>query len=459
MKKILSISLAVAMLFAILAIAVSAGEVTLDGTTYEVIAPKSIEFSWNGIDETYEVKCVPQGGSTVEALIDGELCRDASGFSTKGIVLFQNTWVPNEHAKTNAKVEQDPDSIPTFTLSMDLGAETSFDTAYLVLYHEIASCIAIPGNKQVIIETSKDGTTWAPVGDGTFFFNSSVGDYNGAGDQGIDECAVPLGETVKSRYVRYTFTFMQVMEGGYWEWYTNVHDWCGLTELGVAKYKSGREQSKIDESEVLKDPTKVEGLWMCDNDDEVIIFEFVDNHGNKTLNVKWFDGEEFKADPLNAEVSAEEDFKYSVLATHVTLTDSKGKAQDMEAELNGDGDLLIDWNKDSYMLESFKWPEPAESVDESATESVDESATESVDESATESVEESVAESEAESEAASEAEESAVESTEASEAESQAEESEGKDGLPTGAIVGIVVAAVAVIGGGATALILKKKKG
>ena len=451
MKKILSISLAVAMLFAILAIAVFAGEVTLDGTTYEVIAPKSIEFSWNGIDETYEVKCVPQGGSTVEALIDGELCRDASGFSTKGIVLFQNTWVPNEHAKTNAKVEQDPDSIPTFTLSMDLGAETSFDTAYLVLYHEIASCIAIPGNKQVVIETSKDGTTWAPVGDGTFFFNSSVGDYNGAGDQGIDECAVPLGETVKSRYVRYTFTFMQVMEGGYWEWYTNVHDWCGLTELGVAKYKSGREQSKIDESEVLKDPTKVEGLWMCDNDDEVIIFEFVDNHGNKTLNVKWFDGEEFKADPLNAEVSAEEDFKYSVLATHVTLTDSKGKAQDMEAELNGDGDLLIDWNKESYMLESFKWPEPAESVDESATESVDESATESV--------EESVAESEAESEAASEAEESAVESTEASEAESQAEESEGKGGLPTGAIVGIVVAAVAVIGGGATALILKKKKG
>ena len=447
MKKVFSIMMAAFVLLSVLVVAVSAAEVTSDGTTYELIQPTAIAFEWQGIDDAHEVKNFPRQNKTLEVLIDGELVRDASGFDTAGIVLVQNAWIPANGVQGSSPADQPDEEIPTWSFDLDLGAEKSFDTAYLGLYHEIASCIAIPGNKAVVVETSKDGATWVSVGNGTFYFNSAVGDYNGAGDQGIDECLVYLGKEVKSRYVRLTFTFMKVPEDGYWTNYTNVYEWCGFTEVGVAKYKSGKKPKAYGEEDVNKDPTKVEGLWICDMDEEIVIFEFIDNHGAKTATFKYYDAEAFNADPLTAEPTDVAEYTYSVLGTTVTLSEGKN-TMEIEAELNEAGNLLLEMDGDSLMLDPYTWPQPAESSEE-PTESSEEP-TESSEEPAESS--EEPAES-SEEPAATSSEEPAAESSAAT-----SEPAENEGGLSTGAIVGIVIGAIVVIGGAVAGIILAKKK-
>ena len=452
MKKVLSIAMAAFVLLSVLVVAVAAAEVSSDGTTYELITPTDISFEWQGIDEAHEVKSVPQGGCDLTALIDGELVRDAGTFSTKGIVLVQNAWIPANGNQSGSPADQPDDEIPSWSFCLDLGSEQKFDTAYLVLYHEIASCIAIPGEKAVLVETSKDNKTWVSVGDGKFFFNSAVGDYNGSGDQGVDECLVYLGKETKAQYVRLTFTFMKVPEDGYWTNYTNVYEWCGFTEIGVAKYKSGKKPKSIDVSEAQKDPTKVEGIWKCEDDKEILIYEFVDNHGVKTLTVKSYKADEFNADPLAAEPTSVDEYTYSVLATTVTLTSGKN-AEEMEAVLNEDGDLTLDFDGDSFLLTPYTWPQPVESSEEPVESS--EEPTESSEEPATESSEEPAAESSEEP-----AESSAATSEPAAESSAATSEPTGDDegGLSTGAIVGIVIGAVVVIGGAVAGIVLGKKK-
>lgn len=83
MKKTFALLLAAVLAFAALAMAVSAdGELVLMGTTYELITPTGIEFE--APDGETTVKTAPQS-CTLEALIDGELVRDASTFTTAGI--------------------------------------------------------------------------------------------------------------------------------------------------------------------------------------------------------------------------------------------------------------------------------------------------------------------------------------------------------------------------------------
>ena len=72
MKKTLAILLAMTMAFSAVALAVAADfDVTLDGTKYTVIQPESIEFVPMVKDEANGVSNVPQGGCTLDALIDG----------------------------------------------------------------------------------------------------------------------------------------------------------------------------------------------------------------------------------------------------------------------------------------------------------------------------------------------------------------------------------------------------
>ena len=449
MKKVLSIAMAAFVLLSILVVAVAAAEVTSDGTTYELITPTGITFEWQGIDEAHEVKSFPRQGKTLDVLIDGELVRDASGFDTAGVVLVQNAWIPANGQQGSNPADQPDDEIPTWSFCLDLGSEQKFDTAYLGLYHEIASCIAIPGDKAVLVETSKDNKTWVSVGDGKFFFNSAVGDYNGSGDQGIDECLVYLGKETKAQYVRLTFTFMKVPEDGYWTNYTNVYEWCGFTEVGVAKYKSGKKPKAIDESKAQQDPTKVEGLWMCDNDDEILIYEFVDDHGVKTLTIKAYKADEFEADPLAAEPTSTDEYTYSVLGTTVTLSSGK-TTEEFEAVLGEDGDLTIEADGDTLLLTPYTWPQPVESSEEPIESS--EEPTESSEEPA-ESSEEPAATS-SEEPAATSSEEPAATSSEAT--SEPASENEG--GLSTGAIIGIIIGAVVVIGGVVAGIVLGKKK-
>ena len=297
MKKTLAILLAMMMAFSALALAVSADfDVTLDGTKYTVIQPNSIEFVPMVKDEANGVTTVFRN-CTIDALIDGDLVRGAKTHSTKGLVLIQNTFIPaNGNIATGTVANQDADLIPDYAFVLDLGSEKEFDTAYFMVYHEIQACIAIPGDKKVIVEVSEDGNAWVPVGtDGEFYMNVDVDDYNADAPEDAEtvECAVYLGEEVTARYVRYTLTFMPVPEEGYWQYYTNIHEWVAFSEVGVALWTDGEEPIMVTPEEAQKEPTKVEGNWIGDDGVEVKIMNFVNDAGIKTVDVTVYDSEAY----------------------------------------------------------------------------------------------------------------------------------------------------------------------
>ena len=362
-KKILALAVAVVMAALAFSVVASAGsfESEVAGTTYEVLTTTNISFSYHASETTEALapgaacKLVPRGGCTIEALADGDLVADAAGFSTKGIITVENSTIPILSGQNGNPVSQADEDIPTFSFTMDFGEEVTFDTAYMALYHEIAACIAIPGEKQVIVETSKDGTTYVPVGAGIYYFNSHVGDYDGAGDQGVDECPVYLGKKVTSRYVRFTYTFLKVMTGGYWQWYTNVHDWVGFTEMGVANYKSGKEPLVFTADDVV-DPTEVKGSWIGDDGENVTIYDF----SNKKVNIMTFDSAEYQEKGLDAEIKAHDiGLKYSVTGTTLSITYSRKKTEDIYAERDSDGNLILGEGKKAVAYEPYTDPEPA----------------------------------------------------------------------------------------------------
>ena len=316
MKKTLAILLAMTMAFSALALAVSAFSVTQEGSEYSVTSPTTIEFVSLPVEGGKGVKMAPQAGCNIDALKDGELVRDASGFATNGIVLFQNEGFG---------IDSDLELVPDFAFVMDFGAEVEFDTAYFTLYHEIKSCIAIPGDKQVIVEVSEDGNVWVPVGEGIFYFNADVDEFvDGVDDKEIVECAVYLGEDVTARYVRYTYTFMPVPEGGYWQYHTNIYEWCGFTELGVAKWTGGEEPEVLGDDIANMEPTKVEGSWIGDDGVEVKIMNFVNNAGVKTVDVTVYESEAYLEKGIEAPVTEAYTATYSVVGNRVTITYEDG---------------------------------------------------------------------------------------------------------------------------------------
>ena len=352
MKKTLAILLAMTMAFSALALAVSAFSVTQEGSEYSVTSPTTIEFVSLPVEGGKGVKMAPQAGCTIDALKDGELVRDASGFATNGIVLFQNEGFG---------VDSDLELVPDFAFVMDFGAEVEFDTAYFTLYHEIKSCIAIPGDKQVIVEVSEDGNVWVPVGEGIFYFNADVDEFeNGVDDKEIVECAVYLGEDVTARYVRYTYTFMPVPEGGYWQYHTNIYEWCGFTELGVAKWTGGEEPEVLGDDIANMEPTKVEGTWIGDDGVEVKIMNFVNNAGVKTVDVTVYESEAYLENGIEAPVTEEYTATYSVVGNRVTITYEDGSIDKMSATIDEEGDLTLGTGINAVVYSPYEAPAPVE---------------------------------------------------------------------------------------------------
>ena len=390
-----------------------------------------------------------------DALADGELIRDASAYSTKGIVLVKNEWI----GKNAPAAKQDAELIPDFAFVMDMGKEVDFDTAYFVLYHEIAVCIAIPSDKKVIVEVSNDKKVWAPVGDGEFYFNANVDEFEeNVDDKEIVECAVALGEEVSARYVRYTFSFMPVPEGGYWEWHTNIYEWCGFTELGVAMWTDGLEQDVVGKEEAEKEPTKVEGKWISDDEVEVLIVEFVNKAGVKTATFTVYDSAEYAEAGLEAEPMVEMSVEYSVLGEKLTMVDESGEVQQLKAVIDEEGDLMLtNDDGDAIILSPYTAPEvtPDDEPDESDpdTSTPEESEPEESVPETDESVESTPAE---ESEVVSEAE-SQEASTEAPAESEEATSDDQDEDSSLGLIIGII-AAVVVVGAVVAFVVLKKKK-
>ena len=353
MKKTLAILLAMMMAFSALALAVAADfDITAEGSEYSVTSPTTVEFVSIPKEGGKDVKMAPQGGCSIEALYDGELVREATGFSTKGIILFQNQGFG---------VDSDLALVPEFAFVMDYGKEVSFDTAYFTIYHEIKSCIAIPGDKQVIVETSDDGNVWVPVGDGIFYFNADVDEFvDGVDDKEIVECAVYLGEDVSARYVRYTYTFMPVPEGGYWQYHTNIYEWCGFTELGVATWTGGEEPEVLDAETAGKEPTKVEGSWKGDDGVETKIMTFVNNAGVKTVEVTVYDSEAYLESGIDAAVVDQYTATYSVVGDKLVITYEDGSIDRMSAVIDEEGDLTLGVGSDAVTYSPYEAPAPVE---------------------------------------------------------------------------------------------------
>ena len=364
MKKFTAVLLSAVLAFACLAVLSSAGfETDVAGTVFEVRTTPNITFSYHATETTESVKpgsavtLVPRGGCTIEALADGDLVMNATGFSDKGIITVENSTIPLLAQRDGVAAQADED-IPTFSFTMDFGEKVTFDTAYMALYHQIGACIAIPGEKKVIVEVSEDGTTFVPVDSGIYYFNSNaVGDYVKTDDQGVDECPVYLGEEVTARYVRFTYTFMKVMEGGHWQYYTNVHDWTGFTEIGVASYKSGKKPIVLSENDVA-DPTEVLGSWIGDDGENVYIYDFLDETGKKTVNIMTFDSAEYQEKGLDAELKSHEiGLKYAVTGHTLTITYSRKRSEDIPAELDEDGNLILGKGKKAVAYSAYTDPE------------------------------------------------------------------------------------------------------
>lgn len=353
MKKTLAILLAMMMAFSALALAVAADfDITAEGSQYAVTSPTTVEFVSIPKEGGKDVEMVPQEGCTIEALTDGALVRDASGFKTNGIVLIKNLGMG---------VDSDLALVPEFAFVMDYGKEVSFDTAYFTIYHEIKSCIAIPGDKQVIVETSDDGNVWVPVGDGIFYFNADVDEFvDGVDDKEIVECAVYLGEEVSARYVRYTYTFMPVPEGGYWEWHTNIYEWCGFTEIGVAKWTGGEEPEVLDAETAGKEPTEVEGSWIGDDGVETKIMTFVNNAGDKKVDVTVYDSEAYLESGIEAAVVDQYTATYSVVGDKLVITYEDGSIDRLSAVIDEEGDLTLGVGSDAVTYEPYEAPAPVE---------------------------------------------------------------------------------------------------
>ena len=364
MKKTLAILLAMTMAFSAVALAVAADfDVTLDGTKYTVIQPESIEFVPMVKDEANGVSNVPQGGCTLDALIDGDVVRGATAFGTKGIVLIKNEYIGANAVTGSVAAEQDPELVPDFAFSLDLGSVKEFDTAYFMVYHQIQACIAIPADKKVIVEVSEDSNVWVPVGiDGEFYMNVDVDDYDQDAPEDAEtvECAVYLGEEVSARYVRYTFTFMPVPEAGYWEYYTNIHEWIGFTEVGVALWTDGEEPEVLDPNLANTEPTKVEGSWIGDDGVEVKIMNFVNNAGVKTVDVTIYESEAYLENGIEAPVTEAYTATYSVVGNRVTITYEDGSIDKMSATIDEDGDLTLGTGINAVVYSPYEAPAPVE---------------------------------------------------------------------------------------------------
>lgn len=456
MKKIFAFLLTAVMLFAAVAVVASAdGDQTIAGSVYTVITPKSITFDTLGKGEDV-VAVKPQGGSTLDALIDGDLSREVTTFNEKGVVLVQNVEIPALSAVADDKVARQ-EVVPSFGFVLDLGESKKFDAVYMAVFHEIATCIAIPGENEVIIETSSDGKTFVPVGDdGKHYFYAQVGDYAGAGDKGIDERVVPLKKAVSARYVRLSFTFMPVPEGGYWQYYTTIYEWCGFTEVGVANYKSGKRPVMLTKEQATADPTPVEGKWIGEKGDDVVIYEFKNDGGDTSVTITIYAFEDYEANGEDAEVKSTVTAKYDVLATHLTLSYGNNEYDEFDVEYTAAGDdtpaeLTIGSGADAINLTT--WTAPVIDVPNSEDPSSDEPGNESGNTSTEE--EPSVATSSEESSKPTSSTSSTASTSSTSSTTSTAPAEDG--GFPTWAIVLIVVGVVAVVAV-VVVVVIKKRK-
>ena len=433
MKKLFALVLAVCMLAALSLTA--AADFTYEGlfTDYDVLTPAEIGFSFEG-----ETGCtaMPQSGGTLACLIDGEHLANPTHFSDKGIVLVRNDFVKPGYEENMSQAIQPLDAIPTFSFTLTYEDEVTFDAVYLSLFYMAFDCVCAPGEHKVIVETSEDGSLWVPVGeDGSFYFRDNQPLYSDVKDPYSEEIVVPLGEEVTAQYVRLSFKFKELEAADdYWGYYTNVYEWCGYTELGVAQYSGGDEPVPMTKEEAEAPDLVLEGLWYMEETDTTTVFDFTTPGVMKAIG---YEAADFAENGMDAVAQATVEFPYVAEAEYIVV-DMDGTTVVFYVTFADDSIELDDGNE-AILLEEYVPVVPEVSEEESSEDVPSEP-------------EESSEDEESEEETSAETSVPAVSAPVESSAVSPAEE-----GDSTLLIVIIAVVAVVIIGA-VVFIVIKRKK-
>lgn len=227
MKKLLAILLALTLAVSLCAVCVFADDEADDKT----VKAKNITF----VSEDGVVNAVPQGGSDLTALIDGDTVAGASAFATKGIVLFQNT-----HSSTAGEY-------PEFSLVVELEKTATITGAVISLYEEANSMIGVPANGQVTVSYSDDGEDYDLLGEVDLGCLDSNNDWNtNARTIQVETCDVNFDEIFSAKFVKFTFAYG---DSPFKNDPKVIWEWMGLSEISV-KAEDG--------STVVVDPSKEE---------------------------------------------------------------------------------------------------------------------------------------------------------------------------------------------------------
>lgn len=455
LKKSIAILLVAVLAIAALAMGASADTtVSVAGASYKVVAPQSVAITGEGVTPSF------RGNGSIDVLKDGDIARSVTNHDNKGIVLIMNDEVV---ARAATPVVQDLDNIPTAYIEMDFGSAVSFDTAYMAIYWQQAG-IGEPADNKVIVETSADGKIWVPAGeDGVFYFSMpKCPDWveglpnSDQGNPYVAEVAVPLGETVKAQYVRYAYSFPVMPEGWHWTYYTNVYEFIGFTEVGVATFQSGRKPTKLSAEDVAERPA-IEGTWIVEEGDDICVVTFKDEKGEMAYHNDIYEKEVYLESGVEGEVADTIEGTYYIEGdTVVVITDSG--YDEYTVSVTEDGNLIMDEDGEEYIFytaENFaasngiEDPEPDTSEDESSEPEASE------DESTAEDTSSAASETSGKAES-SDVTGSASGTSSAAGTSSASETEEG--GAPVGLIVGIIVAVVVVAGAAAAIVVSRKKK-
>ena len=226
MKKLLAILLALTLAVSLCAVCVFADDEADDKT----VKAKNITF----VSEDGVVNAVPQGGSDLTALIDGDTVAGASAFATKGIVLFQNT-----HSSTAGEY-------PEFSLVVELEKTATITGAVISLYEEANSMIGVPANGQVTVSYSDDGEDYDLLGEVDLNCLDSNNDWKtSARTIQVETCDVNFDEIFSAKFVKFTFTYGDSP----FDDAKVIWEWMGLSEISV---------KAEDVSTVVVDPSKEE---------------------------------------------------------------------------------------------------------------------------------------------------------------------------------------------------------
>lgn len=199
MKKVLSLIIALTLVVTCFCLCASATE---------AVAPKSVSF----YSEGDVIVPVPQGGGSIDSLIDGTALLDITTWQVNGVVIFQNTHCENAG------------EYPEFSIIVELEDIASISGVAVTFYEHYNAMIGLPKDSVVTVEYSEDGDIYYLVDD--FTTDAVAQETVNKGET----AEIVFDEAVEGKFVKFTFTY------GDSPFTTDskvIWEWIGLSELEV----------------------------------------------------------------------------------------------------------------------------------------------------------------------------------------------------------------------------------